>query len=507
MRCYTQNIDGLEARDGLIMDMASGKGNKRRFMKKNFEAPLPEQTSNTDFDAGVEVVQLHGDLETLRCSYCQRKTEWTDEATEIYLEGVAPKCKKCTESSERRQSTGKRGLSVGVLRPNIVLYGESNPSDHLLGPLVPFDIASGPEVLIIMGTSLRVHGLKKVIRDFAKAVHSRKERGRVVFVNRESPAESIWDGVIDDYVSMDCDDWVRDLRTRREDLWLRQGELDLKLTRPVVKRKRKKKSTDSDSNLPAKRLKVTVKIPKRIMTPKKGKATSPMNIAEILNPGPTPGGRKRPPPIFTAETQLQHSLQQALDDVLPETPSKSRLYKQPNIPSPIRRLISPPAPELRPSYSPLDRPPFTVYNENVKSNARSFSFIQPKIDSATQRMLSPLVQRQPMFSPIYRSFKPFIRDEMSIMIKSPDRPKWSPVSTPTRSPFQKMHVFREDEDGGELEILESDEEENDARRARDGSVKENDAPLAADISSPGLDHVGVQPMDRRSTNSIQRLVL
>ena len=507
MRCYTQNIDGLEARDGLVMDMASGKGNKRRFMKKNFEAPLPEQTSNTDFDAGVEVVQLHGDLETLRCGYCQRKTEWTDEATEIYLEGVAPKCKKCTESSERRQSTGKRGLSVGILRPNIVLYGESNPSDHLLGPLVPFDIASGPEVLVIMGTSLRVHGLRKVIRDFAKAVHSRKERGQVIFVNRESPAESIWDGIIDNYVSMDCDDWVRDLQTRREDLWLRQGELDLKLTKPVVKRKRKTKSTDSDSGLPSKRAKITVEIPNRIMTPKNGKAKSPMDIKEMLNPGSTPGKQRRTPPIFTAERQLQHSLQQALDDDVPDTPSKSRSFKQPNIPSPIRRLISPLARELRPSYSPMDCPSFTVYNENVTSNAMSHSFIQPKIDSATQRMLSPLVQRQPIFSPIYRSFKPFVRDEMSSMTKSPDRPEWSPVSTPTRSPLQKMHVFRDNEDASELEILESDEEENDAWRAREDSVKENDAPLAADISNPGLDHRSGKPIDRRSTRSIQRLVL
>ena len=54
MRCYTQNIDGLEARVGLSMNLLRGKGSKQRFMKKNFEAPLPERTENTDFDGGCE---------------------------------------------------------------------------------------------------------------------------------------------------------------------------------------------------------------------------------------------------------------------------------------------------------------------------------------------------------------------------------------------------------------------------------------------------------------------
>src|ERR1700761_604679 len=39
MRCYTQNIDGLEAREGLVTDLRRGKGNKRRLMKKHYEAP------------------------------------------------------------------------------------------------------------------------------------------------------------------------------------------------------------------------------------------------------------------------------------------------------------------------------------------------------------------------------------------------------------------------------------------------------------------------------------
>ncbi|EXJ89025.1 hypothetical protein A1O3_02089 [Capronia epimyces CBS 606.96] len=264
MRCYTQNIDGLEGREGLVTDLTRGKGNKRRFMKKHFEVPRPAFTPGTDFDGGCEVVQLHGDLEKLRCTMCATQFEWTDEETDIYLQGAAPSCPKCKAKSEQRQASGKRGLATGSLRPNIVLYGEDHPSNTLLTPLIPFDAGSQPEVMIIMGTSLKVFGLQKIVREFAKAVHARKNgKGRVIFVNRTRPAESVWEGIIDDFVAMDCDDWVEDLKTRRSDLWLRQGDIGLTVTKSSQP-KRKRKSTEEGENAgneAVKRAKVVVEIP------------------------------------------------------------------------------------------------------------------------------------------------------------------------------------------------------------------------------------------------------
>lgn len=262
MRCYTQNIDGLEAREGLCLDLIRGRGNKRRFLKKNYELPRPKCTSGTDFESGCEVVQLHGELTNLRCRLCATEQEWTQEETEIFLEGAAPKCERCNEKSQLRQATGKRGLAVGELRPNIVLYGEDHPQNALLVPLIAFDQSSSPDVLVIMGTSLKVHGLQKVVRDFAKVVHAQKN-GRVVFVNRTRPSESQWEGIIDDYIAMDCDDWIADLRNRREDLWLRQGELQLRPTK-LAGQKRKRDSIDDvelASAQPMKRANVSVDVP------------------------------------------------------------------------------------------------------------------------------------------------------------------------------------------------------------------------------------------------------
>jgi len=332
MRCYTQNIDGLEIREGLVTDLTRGKGNKRRFMKKHYESPRPTHVQGTDFDAGCEVVQLHGDLQKLRCTMCAAQYEWTDEETEIYLEGAAPNCQKCKAKSEDRLASGKRGLAVGSLRPNIVLYGEDHPSNTLLTPLIPFDASCQPEVMIIMGTSLKVFGLQKMVREFAKAVHAHKNgKGRVIFVNRTRPAESVWDGIIDDFVSMDCDDWVEDLKTRRSDLWLRQGEIDMTITKPSQPRRKRKSAAADDGleNRPTKKAKVVVEIPRVTQ--------SPQRIA------------------------LQNPTQQMM-----ATPSK----RQFQLSSYARGILSPLAQAKRPPISPLTspvRPDDTNYTRQIPS--------------------------------------------------------------------------------------------------------------------------------------------
>jgi NAD+-dependent protein deacetylase SIR2 len=66
VRCYTQNIDGIETREGLAI------GGKE-----------------------AQVCQLHGDIHTLRCDYCNAIKQYTVEWMEMLLEGEAPDCPDC----------------------------------------------------------------------------------------------------------------------------------------------------------------------------------------------------------------------------------------------------------------------------------------------------------------------------------------------------------------------------------------------------------------------------
>ena len=223
VRNYTQNIDCLEERENLCTDLTLGPGSKTRFQARVLKEPRPTIVERgSALSGGVECVLLHGSLVKLRCGICGTLCSWeTDDRQSTTLSGAAPDCPSCIDYSARRRGRGRRGLAVGRLRPDIVLYGEEHPNANLIAPLITHDLSVAPDFLLIMGTSLKVHGLKVMIKEFAKSVHVRG--GLVVFVNRTRPPESTWGDFIDYWVEWDCDEWVLDLQRRRQDLWLPQG--------------------------------------------------------------------------------------------------------------------------------------------------------------------------------------------------------------------------------------------------------------------------------------------
>ncbi|KAL8853879.1 MAG: hypothetical protein Q9221_001350 [Calogaya cf. arnoldii] len=247
VRCYTQNIDGLESRLGLSMDLNHGKGNRSRFTKKSRSIPqtAAKATPGSPTHGGCEVVPLHGDLAVLRCTLCQQTCGWEDRAREAtMLKGKAPECFSCATSDQQRRDRGKRGTKIGSLRPNIVLYGEEHPEADAVGSITTHDLSLSPDVLLILGTSLHVHGLKTMVKEFAKCVHARpKEKGKVIFVNLSKPSESTWSDSIDYWVSMDCDEWIGTLRRHRPDIWHLQTELAARIIKKETHSKSKGSAT------------------------------------------------------------------------------------------------------------------------------------------------------------------------------------------------------------------------------------------------------------------------
>ncbi|KAK3688683.1 hypothetical protein B0T22DRAFT_380471 [Podospora appendiculata] len=171
---------------------------------------------------GVECVFLHGSLAELRCFVCGRTSSWDEDSRQSdTLAGRQPTCPHCAGATAAREERGKRALGVGKLRPDIVLYGEEHPHAHLISPIIQHDLSLGPDMLLILGTSMRVHGLKVLVKEFAKAVHDRG--GKVVFVNFTKPPDSVWADVLDYWVQWDCDAWVGDLQHRKPALFLPPG--------------------------------------------------------------------------------------------------------------------------------------------------------------------------------------------------------------------------------------------------------------------------------------------
>ncbi|KAJ7109998.1 DHS-like NAD/FAD-binding domain-containing protein [Mycena epipterygia] len=203
LRSYTQNIDGFEARAGLL-------GSASDAAKANGKGKAKIRTKD------VRNVQLHGDIHRVRCRSCSAEYPCTQEHISMFNEGSAPDCPECLERAQARIARSARTIKVGSLRPAIVLYDEPHPLGDDIGTIQCADVARNPDMLIIMGTSLKVHGLKKLVKEFAKTVHSsapsspskaKKWSGKVVFVNRTPPAAE-WAGIIDYHVVGETDAWV-----------------------------------------------------------------------------------------------------------------------------------------------------------------------------------------------------------------------------------------------------------------------------------------------------------
>lgn len=85
LRSYTQNIDGLEARVGLVCTSseaakATGKASNNRLKVKE-----------------IKNVQLHGDIHRVRCVICAAETKCEDQHLATFREGAPPDCQECTK--------------------------------------------------------------------------------------------------------------------------------------------------------------------------------------------------------------------------------------------------------------------------------------------------------------------------------------------------------------------------------------------------------------------------
>ncbi|VVT44030.1 uncharacterized protein SAPINGB_P000267 [Magnusiomyces paraingens] len=197
LRLYTQNIDGL---DTGLPHLAT-------------KHPLVEPWPKT--------VQLHGTITSMICSKCswtadfdpnvfhnvsqdtptnddeeekncdndntQEDEEGYDSDNETIIEvPTIPECPECIEMDGVRAVAGKRSQGVGTLRPKIVLYNEPNPDAEAIGQITEQDLLKKPDALVVVGTSLKIPGVRRMVREMSQAVHA--ARGCSVWMNIDDPS-------------------------------------------------------------------------------------------------------------------------------------------------------------------------------------------------------------------------------------------------------------------------------------------------------------------------------
>lgn len=176
LRLYTQNVDGI---DTSLPPLATQ-------VPLCHKAPWPK------------TIQLHGGLEKMICQKCRQTSDFQPH---LFQGPHPPLCPECTEKdSVRTMHAGKRSHGIGKLRPRIVLYNEHNPDEEAIGAVVTSDLRARPDTVIVVGTSLKIPGVRRIVKEMCGVTRARKN-GISIWINQDpippgKDFEDCWDVVI-----------------------------------------------------------------------------------------------------------------------------------------------------------------------------------------------------------------------------------------------------------------------------------------------------------------------
>ncbi|KAL2020887.1 hypothetical protein VTK56DRAFT_7878 [Thermocarpiscus australiensis] len=158
MRMYSQNIDTLDTQ---MPPLATT-------VPLNSKGPWPI------------TIQLHGGLEKMVCTKCGHLEQFN---ASLFEGPEPPLCEKCKEQDQVRTAfAGKRSHGIGRLRPRIVLYNEYNPDEEAIGNVSKADLRKVPDAVIVVGTSLKIPGVRRIVKEMCQLTRSRRD-GITAWIN------------------------------------------------------------------------------------------------------------------------------------------------------------------------------------------------------------------------------------------------------------------------------------------------------------------------------------
>lgn len=174
-RIYTQNIDGLEEKQGMV------------FVKN-------ETTRG---------IYLHGNLLFLACQYCGFRKEFQADDVAAFENGQEIYCRECAERAAKPTQNRLRTRPIYPMHPAIIHYQQVHPDAAFIGKMCQKDLDC--DLLIVMGTSLAVEGVKKLVKMFCR---NQRCQGKRIFVNLTKPNKE-WEDYFDYFFEGDCNEFVK----------------------------------------------------------------------------------------------------------------------------------------------------------------------------------------------------------------------------------------------------------------------------------------------------------
>lgn len=382
MRLYSQNIDCI---DTSMKPLATN-------VPLNPKGPWPT------------TIQLHGGLEKMVCTKCGQLEPFKGE---LFDGPEAPLCETCkVDDQVRTAHAGKRSHGIGRLRPRFVLYNEYNPDEEAIGNVSSADLKSRPDAVLVVGTSLKVPGTRRLVKELCQVARGRRD-GFTAFINVDSEPKGVefkdcWDLV----VRAKCDKVAREAALPPWDCNI--GDDYLVSEEELLQSQMRRGETKLEVGIPSKSTSASPKL--EVLLPAKSKQVDEIQAI------PTP----RPSPKFSAaEKSEQKTTQIKLSFANAKEPAANQPAKNPRASKPRKPLKT-------------SQPKNTVVHtfKAVKGGAEHTSIKA----SALQKVETPEKDSSPL--PSLRPDRKLSSDKSIYTRDSPaggsDHPSFGQPSTPTQ---------------------------------------------------------------------------
>lgn len=193
LRLYSQNVDGI---DTSMEPLAT-------------QIPLPVK------GPWPRTIQLHGGLDKMVCTKCGELSSFKGY---LFQGPEPPSCVKCEEIDQiRTEHLGRRSHGIGKLRPRMVLYNEFNPDQEAIGAVSAADLRSRPDAVLVVGTTLKVPGIRRIAREMCQVTRGRRD-GFTAWINYDpEPVGTEFKDCWDLIVRGSCDDVAQFVKLPRWD--------------------------------------------------------------------------------------------------------------------------------------------------------------------------------------------------------------------------------------------------------------------------------------------------
>lgn len=85
----------------------------------------------------------------------------------------------------------------------MVLYGEEHPEGERIGAMAEQDVRKGPDIVLVVGTALKVSGAKRLVRELCCA--AKAQDGLTVWIGKAAPP-LVLRSFLDFIIQGDCDE-------------------------------------------------------------------------------------------------------------------------------------------------------------------------------------------------------------------------------------------------------------------------------------------------------------